>query len=273
MFAARQGSVEAARMLLDAGADVNHAAEDGSTALFVAAASLAIPNNGLQEVGALLLERGADITPTGLSYTALHVAVASGKPALVSALLAHGADPNARVAPTKKAGSGMRYQAGATPFWLAARAVQPQTMRTLLAHKADPSMSPDDGTTALMTAAGVGQVEGPRARNAFLSPYRSNWDETRALEAVELLVALGSDINAVNKSKGWTALHGAAHIGADRMVEWLVRHGAAVDVKDKIGQTAWSLATEGARDQLTRTPHPSTAELLRKLGADPEFSR
>jgi ankyrin repeat protein len=90
----------------------------------------------------------------------------------------------------------------------------------------------------------------------------------RALEAVRLLLQLGGEINAVNKSREWTALHGAAHIGADKMVQFLVAHGAIMDVRDKNGQTPWSLAVEGARDQLTRIPHKSTADLLQRLEAD-----
>lgn len=101
----------------------------------------------------------------------------------------------------------------------------------------------------------------------FASPYRSRWDETRALDAVAVLLDLGADINAVNKGRKWSALHGAARIGADRMVQFLVDHGAKLDVTDKNGQTPLSLAAEGARDQLTRIPHTSTADLLRRLEA------
>jgi ankyrin repeat protein len=146
-------------------------------------------------------------------------------------------------------------------------------MRMLAAAGADSTLTPDDGTSAVMSAAGVGQVEGPRGHAAFASPYRSYWDETRALEAVKLLLDLGADINAVNKSRAWSALHGAAHIGADRMVRFLVEQGATIDVQDKNGQTPWSLAAEGARDQLTRIPHKSTADLLLQLGAVPTASK
>ena len=271
MFAARNGNIEMAEMLVAAGAAVDQAARDGTTALLVAAGSFAISKEGYERVGGFLLDRGADPHVKALPYTALHAAIATGKPGLVNALIAHGADPNARAA--GGGGEVIRVPKGATPFWLAAKEVDADLLRILAAAGADPALVPADGTTPLMAAAGVGQVEGPRVNAAFASPYRSRWDETRALESVRLLLSLGGDLNAVNQSRSWSALHGAAHIGADRMVQLLVDQGAVLNLKDKNGQTPWSLAAEGARDQLTRIPHKSTADLLQKLEAESSARR
>ena len=268
MFAARYGDVEMARMLVAAGASVNEADADSNTALSVATGSVARSSTGHERVGTFLLEHGADHSLSAKPYGPLHEAAGTGKAELAQALLAHGADPNARATGRGSAG-GARISKGATPFWVAASKVDVHLVRMLVAAGADSALTPEDGTTALMTAAGIGQVEGPRA-GAFASPYRTRWDETRALEVVALLLDHGADINAVNKKRTWTALHGAAHIGADRMVRFLVERGATVDVKGKNGQTAWSLAAEGFRDEITRTPHESTADLLLALGADPE---
>ena len=159
MFAARQGNVEIARLLISAGADVNRAAKNGTTALMVATASLEVSTEGYQRVGALLLEHGAAVAGGQLPYTSLHVAVATRKHDLVKTLLAYGADPNARVGAAKMQDGGpVRLAVGATPFWLAAKEVDPQLMRMLVSAGADPTVTPDDGTTALMSAAGVGQV-------------------------------------------------------------------------------------------------------------------
>ena len=268
MFAARQGDVDAARALIKAGADAARTAADGANALMVAAGSLSLPDDGRERTAMALLDDGADPNTVAFGYSVLQVAVATGKPDLVSALLMHGANPNVR-AMKSRGGGAVRIPEGATAFWLAAREVNAALMRTLAAAGADTTSTPADGTTALMTAAGVGQVEGPRAKGSFASPYRSRWDEGRALAAVAAALDLGGEINAVNTAKGWSALHGAAHIGADRMVRFLVEHGAALHVPDKNGQTPLSLASEGARDQLTRIPHRSTADLLVKLGAMP----
>ncbi len=60
------------------------------------------------------------------------------------ALLAHGADPNAPVqawTPTRRSSKDYNFApelVGATPFWLAARFNEPDVMRLLLKHGADP---------------------------------------------------------------------------------------------------------------------------------------
>ena len=55
MFAAREGDLESAKLLLDAGADVNQTTEYGWTPLLTAT------NNRHYKLGALLLDRGADV--------------------------------------------------------------------------------------------------------------------------------------------------------------------------------------------------------------------
>ena len=90
LFAARQGSVESAGLLLDAGAAVNETAPDGASALVVASLS------GHGELASFLLDRGADPDAAGAGYAALHAAVLHGDTHLVKTLLAHGAAPNIR---------------------------------------------------------------------------------------------------------------------------------------------------------------------------------
>ena len=63
---------------------------------------------------------------------------------LVRTLLAHGADPQARLqtwTPTRRQSSDLHFEpelVGANPFWLAARFVQPNVMRLLVELGADP---------------------------------------------------------------------------------------------------------------------------------------
>ena len=84
-------------------------------------------------------------------------------------------------------------------------------------------------------------------------------------------------VNAVD-DYGWTALHGAAYTGADDTVQFLVDRGAKLNVKDMYGQTPYSIAAGqiGAFivdfQKKPFGPHPSTMNLLRKLGADPFFA-
>ena len=113
------------------------------------------------------------------------------------------------------------------------------------------------GTTPLMAAAGVG-------RNLALSLVT----EERALEAVAFIRALGGNVNAANAA-GDTALHGAALVRSDALVELLVEGGATVRVENARGETPLDVAERfvnvGGATLVART---STGDLLRALGAE-----
>ena len=127
----------------------------------------------------------------------------------------------------------------------------------------DPLLGTTEGTTPLMVAAGLGNFEDP-----------TDEQKRMGLEAAKMLVTLGADVNA-RDSYNWTALHGAAYTGADGIVQFLVEKGAKLDVKDRFGQTPFSIASGQIGKYILDFqkkpfgPHPSTIALLRKLGADP----
>ena len=244
LFAARHGRVENVRLLLDAGADVNEAAPTGESALVVASFS------GQGPVAALLLDRGADPNDQGAGYTPLHTAVVRGDLELVEALCARGADPNARLAE----GSQQRREAywfalserwrGATPFWLAAKFAEVDIMRALVDSGADPLLAADDGTTPLMSIAGIGYRPGSigmNRRNQGIGPDAARLlkaaNEQPTLEGTRLVLELGGDVNAANDN-GDTAAHGAAALGYASVVELLAEHGADLGVANRRGQTA-----------------------------------
>jgi ankyrin repeat protein len=291
LFAAREGDVESARLLIAAGTGVDQAAPDGATPVVLAAAS------GREAVAIFLLEHGADANLSAAGYTALHAAVPKAEPDLVNALLAHGADPNARLAKSPAAvfgpsgGAGSEVASGAlvlsganqggggrptdvaaprdaTPFWLAAKYVNVPVMKALIAAGADPSLTLGDGSTPMMAAAGLTQFEGPHSRRGDVSTFRTNWDEDDGLEAVRLLVDLGADVNATNRV-GQTALHAAAYLGADRIVRFLVAHHANLNAQDQQGQTPFRVAQAHLNVSAQGVTHNrETAQLLRELGAD-----
>ena len=108
-----------------------------------------------------------------------------------------------------------------------------------------------------------------------------NWNgypeelEMQALEAVKAAVELGGDINATNEY-GMTALHAASFIGADSIVEFLIKNGANPDAKDLFGQTPLSIAeqviTAGLGENFDVRPrrsNPELVSLLLNLGAIP----
>lgn len=274
-YAARDGRLDIAKTLLDAGADINLVEANGITPLITA-----IVNNRV-DVARLLIDRGADITIADwYGRTPLWAAVETRNMdfdnasfdnsidraphlELIRTLLGKGADPNVRmkeVPPIRRAFLRVTGDlswvdmTGQTPFLRAALAGDVTVMRLLIEHKADPRIGTFAGTSPLMIAAGVNWVfsqtydEGPAAR----------------LEAVKLCHELGMDVNQAN-SMGITALMGAANNGSDDIIRFLVEKGAKLDPKDKEGRSAldWAdgvfLATHPAR------PKASSIVLLKEL--------
>ena len=273
-FAAREGRLEAARLLLDAGADVNAREANGISPLVMAITNRHTP------VAALLLARGADPnaadwwgrTPLwsavdmrnlDLDSRTFENGVERGPVLeLIDALIAKGADVNARV---KEFPPQRRFMmplgslawvdfTGQTPFVRAALSADVPLMKLLLSKGADPNIATFNGTTALMAAAGVNWVIG------------QTYSESPAmyLEAVKLCLELGGDVNAVN-AMGLAAVHGAANRGSDDIIELLARNGARLDVKDKEGRTPMTWAEGVFLATNSPVAKPSTMALIRKL--------
>jgi ankyrin repeat protein len=276
LFAARSGDLASARLLVAAGANVNDAAPDGTSALVTAS------HSGHGALAAFLVDRGADANAAGSGYTALHAAVLRGDLDLVTRLAAHGADLNRPVTmgtPSRRYSKDFALNQawiGATPFWLAARFSEVEIMRVLSANGADPLVASRDETTPLIAVLAAGVDSGPSAsdsRERRLDPEdlakraaERDEHERHILQAVELAVGLGADLNAVNYV-GDTALHHAAAKGFNRVIQFLVDKGARLDMKNKRAQTPLSLTMRGSRLEGDGPALQSTAELLRKLGA------
>jgi ankyrin repeat protein len=280
LFTSRAGDVESARVLLKAGADPNDSLPDGTSALVLAA------HSGRGGVGELLLEHGADPDAFGTGYTALHAAVLKSDVKLVKALLAHRAKPNVRMIK----GTPMRRDTtdfnlpftliGSTPYLLAARFLEPEIMRALAAGGADVHETMPNGATALMLAAGMGSSATDDRRGIASIDFGKVEPESEVLEGVRAAAELGDDPNAVNQA-GDTALHAAAVLGHNSVVQFLVDHGAQLNVKNKRGQTPLTALLNSGRgrgavsagadltgiDTPRPSPFPETAALLRKLGA------
>lgn len=282
LIGAREDDHQLARLLLANGADINDTAPDGTSPLLVATV------RGHTALAILLLEHGADANAGGTGYTPLHWAAGSwhteltgrmrgiaadrddewrslnglgtGRLALVEALLAHGANPHAQLVrhPPQFGFASGRFRVsvvGATPFLLAAMDGNVGVMGALAAAGADPLLGTEEHTTPLMVAAGLGQV-----------PAETRVTETDALEAVAFVLQRGASVNETN-DVGRTALHGAAHIRSDAVVQLLVDHGARVNVEDQRGITPLMIAEGGGHILLPGLGGGSTAELLRSLGS------
>jgi ankyrin repeat protein len=276
MFVAQQGNLDAARTLVETGADLRATDKDGADALIVAIDSIIRDlfepekaDGRHRAVAMYLLERGADPNSQTAGRTPLHSAVWTEQTDLVKALFARGADPNPRLKkPIPRVGRWLGgalevKQVGATPFWLAAHLANVPMMRLLVEHGADPLLASDDGSTPLMMAVGLDNYEGWERHGIVWRGERSVLLQ-RYLEAAKYSLELGGDVNASNKN-GETALHAAALVGGNDIVEFLVSKGAIVNVKDKKGRTPQDVA-EGIFSGVFLI-HAETAELLKKLSA------
>lgn len=253
-FAAREGRADVVRALLKAGADVNEAMQPrraggknpnkGTSALILAV------ENGHFELALSLIEAGADPNDQRSGFTPLHVMTWVRKPPrgedegtppppelgklsspqFIRELVKRGADVNARLT-NGKGGLGKFNTKGATPFLMASATADVAYMRLLLELGADPSISNVDNCTLLMVACGIGV--GSAAANEVAG------EESEVLEAAQLLLKLGADINAVD-ANGETAMHGAALKNLPKVVQFLADNGAKVEVwnrKNSFGST------------------------------------
>jgi ankyrin repeat protein len=334
LFAVRDGRLDALRLLVAAGADVHDRLRsdlvrqtsrmdmgpDGSSAV-----ALAILN-AHYDIGVWLLEHGADADVSDPRGSLLHTLAWMRRPGknaaprlhrpapsgevgsldLAKALLAHGADPNVRIAWEERTPGGgiatsfayarspgnmdtgisfMSY-VGATPFYLAARAGDTALMRLLVANGANALTPTMKGITPLMAAAGVGYYNGHSPGPAW------GVTDEEVLEALKLTWELGNDIHAVTDDElippevsdpAWaldhptgqfdlrwgrsTALHGAVLRESVPLVQFLVDKGARLDARNQLGWTPLSVAM-GLFTGGTFRQYPETAELLRDLMVD-----
>ncbi len=267
-FAVRAGHADAVEALMRAGADVDLALPDGTSPLHLAVI------NAHYDVALQLLGHGADPAAAEPGWTPLHQLIWTRRPnrhynnpaafptgivtdlELARALVAHGADVNARQTAEPRDGyRNMLNRSGATPFLLAAKAVDLDMMRLLLELGADPLLANEDGTTALLVAAGVG----------IWSSSESPGSAEEALEAVKLMAELGDSVATVDDN-GDAALHGAVMRGSPELVLYLLEHGAALDPVNERGWTPLTIAQGIFYANLGRR-WPDMEALLLDLGA------
>jgi ankyrin repeat protein len=286
VFAAREGDVESAKALVGRGAKIDQTTEYGWTPLLTAI------NNRNYALAEMLIDSGADVNLANKGgWTPLYIAtdnrnIEGGdypvpKPDLdhleiIRALLAHGANPNARVRDNTLTRTIFTmqwfFEDGATAFIRAAQSSDTELMKLLLEYKAEPTLATANGDNALTAAGGIGWVEG-------VTYERSAQDN---VDALRLLLDLGLDPNYAN-GEGRTALMGAALKGRNGAVQLLVDRGAKLDQNDRGSRDTDKLGSAAAghtwqaldyAEGLVRvgvqsaTAYPETAAFIRKLMRD-----
>ena len=295
LFAAREGQTDVVQTLLEAGADLTEQLSINSTLTAGGVEQRRASNAGLNafllaagsahfELAAYLLDRGANPNAAPRGWTALHQLswvrkagiAGSNNPApegsgamtsleFARKLIDHGADLDARVTTRPPSGiTGLNF-IGGTPFLLAARTGDAEYMRLLADMGADPTVSNADGSTALMVAAGLGTS----------SPGEDPGTEAEVLEAVQVALDLGLDIDAVDE-KGETAMHGAAYKHLPRVITLLGESGADINVwhsQNSRGATPLDIAV-GMHRGMNILSSPATAdairEVMRAAGVNPD---
>ena len=235
VYAARTGSIDAARVLLEGGADVNQTTRYGWSPL------LAATQNQNYQMAKFLIEHGANVNLANKGgWTPLYLATDNrnieggdyptrtadmDSLAYITYLLDKGANVNARITESTETRTVFTNQwlneEGATAFLRAAQSGDLELLKLLKARGADPKINTRLGVTPLAVAAGIGWVESVTREH---SPAET-------VETVKYLLSLGIDPN-FQADTGRVALHGAAHKGATEVVKVLVAAGARMDVRD-----------------------------------------
>jgi len=232
-FAAREGDLVSAKLLVAAGAEVNAIAGDGKDALGLAVF------NGNYDVASFLVGSHSDVnhadtqgfTPLFWAVDRRNMETAPNFPwmvtkdplPLITQLLDAGADPNAIVNNTPRA----RMRAGsprivfATSLMRAAFSADLELCRLLLDYGADPTIISKDGETMVEAAAGLGFIQG----------YSKGKTAAERLDVVKLFVGLGADVNQAD-DYGITPLMVAGNMGDTKIIQYLVDRGADLGAYD-----------------------------------------
>ncbi|XP_030959709.1 ankyrin repeat, PH and SEC7 domain containing protein secG [Quercus lobata] len=192
-FAAREGQTEVCKYLLEElKLDVDSKDEEGETPLIHAA------RQGHTDTAKYLLEGGANPTiPSDLGATALHHSAGIGEIKLLKILLSKVVDVDSQ------------SDAGTPLIWAAGHG-QPDAVKVLLEHHANPNAETDDNITPLLSTVAAG-----------------------SLPCLELLIQAGAKVNI--SVGGVTPLYIAADNGSLEIINCLLKAGADPNVIDEDG--------------------------------------
>ncbi|KAI9185742.1 hypothetical protein LWI28_010266 [Acer negundo] len=218
-FAAREGKTEVCKYLLEElKLDVDTEDEDGETPILHAA------RQGHTETTKYLFEHGANpAIASNLGATALHHSAGIGNIELLMYLLLKGVEVDSQ------SDSG-------TPLIWAAGHGQPEAVKVLLEHNANPDSETEDNITPLLSAVAAG-----------------------SLTCLDLLVQAGAKVNII--AGGATPLHIAADIGSIEIIKCLLKAGADPNITDEDGQKPILVAAARGNREVVEILFPLTSKI------------
>lgn len=225
-FAAREGKAEVCKYLIeDLKLSVDLKDEDGETPLLHAS------RQGHALTAKYLLEHCADPTMASeLGVTALHHAAGIGNIELLTSILSKDVEVDSQ------------SEAGTPLIWAAGHA-QPDGVRVLLEHNANPNAETEDNITPLLSAVAAGSVA-----------------------CVDLLVKAGANVNIT--AGGATPMHIAADHGSSDLINCLLKAEADTNATDEDGQKPIQVAAARGHRGVVEILFPLTS----KIDSFPEWT-
>lgn len=298
LYAARSGCGACVSAIVAAGEDIDRPTPDSVTALM-----LAIDNLEFDTAKVLLDLGANPHISDWWGRTALYIAVdmntyvpretayprSKNTPSIdiVRQILAADVDTNTQLNMHRpgRGGNSQRFNddlltTGATPLLRAAITHDHDSMRALLEHGAIVDLPNVMGVTPLMAAGAVG------VRDSYFGSNRSpTFDsdpliEEKIIQSFDILLAAGADINAkitdghsrtariarrsgMSDREGQTALFSVAGHGWPKVTQYMIEHGALVDIADAGGISPLDAALATVNGEATKGSE-AVAELLRK---------
>ncbi len=249
LFAILNARFDTAKVLIEAGADVNIADKWGRAPLYSAIDYNTTPRGGRPdrpssdvttplEIAKMLLDRGAEIDFQLKAF------------------------PPYRLLGPDRGGDSL-LTTGSTPLLRAAKACDVPAAKLLLEHGAQVDLANNLKLTPLLVVAGS---------NWAITDTRGRFrNEKHCIEMAQMLLDAGASINAVN-ANGQSSLHAASRMDMTDFVRFIAGRGADLNIKDRNGATALDIA-EGRTGTASRPgasgpeKHPEVAAVLNELGA------